>query len=564
LADAREVFEMTDWLPPERSEHGPTNARPRRPRPMHADDHWLHVYWYEAPREDPAWPEVYTYTDAMSYAPGDEVRFHSSTTAPSWSLEIYRDGWRPERVHAAADLPGRFTPAPKDAYKAGCAWPVRHTWRLPADLRSGFYRVVSTCARPDGGRFMQHHFFVVRPTTATRRGRLLMLLPTATWTAYNDWGGANHYQGIDGPEGNLASPALSLERPWARGTVWLPEGAPRIMAEPAPELGGAPQYRFKEWAYANGFGLYYAACGWAQYDRHFVRWAEREGYALDMITQTDLQFRPELLTDYRCVVIVGHDEYWSWPMRAALEAFTENGGRVARFGANFLWQIRLEEAGRRQICHKFRAAAEDPVRGTADSARLTTLWEAPDVNWPGASTFGVNGVEGLYASWGGFLPRGQRGFTVYRPEHWAFRDTGLYYGDIFGAEARIFGYEVDGLDYTFRDGLPYPTGRDGAAADIAILAMAPAVLAEGDQHGDGFRPYLRDSDLVGITRIMTGGVTEEALQRYRYGAGMMVHMQRGKGEVLTAASCEWVMGLKRGDPFTEQITRNVLDRFLAD
>jgi hypothetical protein len=42
-----------------------------------------------------------------------------------------------------------------------------------------------------------------------------------------------------------------------------------------------------------------------------------------------------------------------------------------------------------------------------------------------------------------------------------------------------------------------------------------------------------------------------------------VHMTRGKGEVLTAATCEWVMGLKRGDRFTQQITRNVLDRFTS-
>ena len=198
---------------------------------------------------------------------------------------------------------------PRGAYTKGCGWPVRHTWRLPADLRSGFYRVVSTCPRPGGGRFMQHHFFVVCPTTATQRGKLLMLLPTATWMAYNDWGGANHYQGTDGPDGNLACPRLSAERPWTKGVVWLPEGAPRIMADVPPEPGDAPRYAFKEWAYANGFGLYYAGNGWAQYDRHFVRWAEREGYALDMITQTDLHYRPQILDDYGTVVIVGHDEY---------------------------------------------------------------------------------------------------------------------------------------------------------------------------------------------------------------------------------------------------------------
>jgi hypothetical protein len=554
---------MTDWIAPERSEHGPINQRPRRPQPRHADAHWMQAPWHEAPHGDPAWPEVFTYTDALSYAPGETVRFHASTTAPRWSLQIYRDGWRPQPVHAAPDLPGGYAATPADAYAAGCGWPVCHEWRLPAALPSGFYRVVSSCARPQGGRFLQHHCFVVRPQPPPPPGRLLLLLPTATWTAYNDWGGANHYRGVAGPDGAGAAPVLSLLRPWTRGMVWLPEGAPRMLTEPPPEAGEVPRYQAKEWAYANGFGYDCASAGWAQFDRHFVCWAERAGYALDMLTQTDLQFRPELLDGYRCVVIVGHDEYWSWPMRAALEAFLGRGGRVARFAANFLWQIRLEDDGRRQICHKFAAPAADPVCGTAAARLATTLWQAPGVDWPGAATFGVNGVAGLYAGWGGFAPRGQRGFTVYRPEHWAFAGTGLHYGDVFGAAARIFGYEVDGLDYTFRDGLPYATGRDGAPPGIDILAMAPAVLAEDTPPGDGLRHYIGDDDLAGMVRLMTGGVAADALRRHRYGAGMLVHMAKGAGEVVTAGSCEWVMGLRRGDPFTERITRTVLDRFLA-
>ena len=104
--------------------------------------------------------------------------------------------------------------------------------------------------------------------------------------------------------------------------------------------------------------------GWAQYDRHFAVWAEREGYRFDTITQTDLHLRPEILADYACVVIVGHDEYWTREMRLAIEAFVEQGGHLARFGANFTWQIRLEEAGHRQVCYKSRAQSEDPVRGT--------------------------------------------------------------------------------------------------------------------------------------------------------------------------------------------------------
>ncbi|MBL8584040.1 MAG: hypothetical protein JNL61_17675, partial [Rhizobiaceae bacterium] len=340
-------------------------------------------------------------------------------------------------------------------------------------------------------------------------------------------------------------------------------GAPRICADPLPEFGDAPRYPMKEWAFANGFGQYYAAAGWAQFDRHFVVWAEKEGYELDFITQTDLHYRPQLLDAYPCVTVVGHDEYWTREMRLAIEAYVENGGHLARFGANFLWQIRLEDDGRTQVCHKFKAIDEDPVAGTDKAHLLSTAWEDRDVRWPGASTVGVNGLHGLYASWGGFAPHGQKGFTVYRPEHWAFAGTGLHYADIFGDKERIFAYEVDGLDYTFRHGLPYPVPVDGQPDTIEILAMAPAVLAEDEPAGEGFRYYVRSSDHEGLVKCVTGEITPEGLARYKYGAGMMVHMPRGKGEVLTAATCEWVMGLKRGDLFTQKITRNVLDRFSA-
>ena len=542
---------------------GPVNLGPRRPLRMHADESWLDLSWYEGPREDPAWPEVYTYTDAISYAPGEEVVFRGSTNAARWSLEIVRDGAAPECVHRSDDLPGAFTAMPEAAYRTGCDWPVRHRWQIPADARSGFYKVISTCERRDGSPFVQHHWFVVRPTAATRRGKLLMILPTATWTAYNDWGGANHYRGIDGPGRDQFSPVLSLQRPWTRGIVWLPPGAPRLSNDPAPEPLAAPRYPMKEWAYANGFGYYFAASGWAQFDRHFVVWAERDGFDPDMITQTDLHLRPDLLDAYPAVVIVGHDEYWSHEMRRAIEAYVERGGRLARFGANFTWQIRLEDEGRRQVCYKMRAPDEDPVRGTERAHLLSTAWEDRRVRWPGASTVGVNGLGGVYASWGGFVPRGQKGFTVYRPAHWVFAGTQLSYGDVFGAEARIFSYEVDGLDYTFRHGLPYPTGEDGAATDIEILAMAPAVMAEAQHDGEGFRYYIGDHDERGKAEMVYGDLSDESLARSRYGSGMIVHMRRGAGEVVTAASCEWVMGLARGDFYTQQITRTVLRRFIA-
>jgi hypothetical protein len=251
-------------------------------------------------------------------------------------------------------------------------------------------------------------------------------------------------------------------------------------------------------------------------------------------------------------------------MRTRIDRFVDEGGKLARFGGNFMWQVRLEDNGARQVCYKARAKAADPVRGTDQAHLLTGAWESTAVNWPGATTVGVNGLQGIYASWGGFASRGAKGFTVYREGHWVFEGTQLGYGDVFGAEANIFAYEVDGLDYTFRYGLPYPTGLDGAPDSVTILAMSPALKGETMFAEEGYRYYLGDNDLRGAAASLYGNQSPESLAKARYGSGMLVHMPRGKGEVVTAGTCEWIMGLKRNDFFTRQITRNVLERFTRD
>lgn len=525
--------------------------------PMGAGESWLNRHWYDAASNDPSWPDIHVYTDAMSYAPGDEVQFRASTQASSWTLEIVRDGAHPRRMHLAPAIAGQYTACPDQPFRTGCDWPVLHRWRIPADCRSGFFKVISHCDLPDGARYIHHHFFVVRPAR-DRPAAHLLILPTATWTAYNDWGGANHYQGIA-----AASAILSLKRPWRNGLVWLPEGSPRIASDPERPIGAPPQYRMKEWALANGFGQYAGAAGWAQFDRHFLVWAETHGFDIDIITQTDLQYRPEILAPYRCLVFVGHDEYWSAAMRDAVDAFVDAGGHVARFAGNFLWQIRLEDEGQVQVCHKYNAASADTDAVGAQAHLLTTAWEDRRVGRPGASTFGVNALRGMYAGWGGFAPAGGGGFTIYRPRHWAFDGTYLRYGDMLGRAAQIFGYEVDGLEYDVRNGLPYPLGTDGAPEGLEILGMAPATLEEDVIPGDAGPYYIRDGDLRFAAEVLDGEATPENMARRRHGSGMMVSFRRGKGEVFTAGSCEWIMGLSRRDPQVEQITGNVLRRFGA-
>jgi len=516
--------------------------------------------YYIGPARDDKVLEIWAYSDRFTYAPGDKVSLHVSTTAKRWDLEIGRDGATYLPVLRETDLPGRHHETQHHCSVEGCDWPVSYEFTIPAGWKEGGY-LVTLRARSGANLVEEHHLFMLRRAKNKPLAPYVLICATGTWVAYNCWGGSNHYEGIIGPEGNAFSPILSTQRPWSRGFCKLPEGAPRALPVAPHSPGGMVRYPFMEWAYAYGYSKKYASAGWASYERHFARWAEAEGYELDFATQHDLEADPDFLTRYACAIFVGHDEYWSKPMRDVVDRFTESGGRIARFAGNFLWQIRLEDEGRRQVCYKYIATTKDPLIGTDQENLVTGAWESPPVNWPGATTFGVNGLRGIYAGLGRCVGQGSGGYTVYRPQHWALEGAHLGYGDVLGAQSRIFGYEVDGVDYTMSDGLPFATGEDGADPKIEILALSLATNIEPDQGVWGETLYIGSADAAFKAESLFGKVTPETLDQATRGNGAIVSWKRGKGEVFTAGTCEWVMGLSRRDWQVERITKNVLDRF---
>ena len=518
-------------------------------------------HYYEYPGMDGAKGEIWCYTDRLSYAPGDTVTLMVSSTAPRYALEVARDGARAETVLVQDGLAARWQDTPDQCSVTGCGWQAAHAFRILPEWPSGAYRITLEAEGPQGP-IRSHHLFILRPAVGRRPGRILQVAATGSWTSYTTWGGSNHYQGITGPGRNQYATSVSLDRPWARGFVVLPPEAPRVPLRFTLPPATSPRYPHMEWAFATGHSKKYASSGWASYDSHFFRWAEGAGYAVDLCSQHELHFDPAILDGYDCIVCVGHDEYWTWEMRDAIDAYVGQGGRVARFAGNFMWQTRLEENGRRQVCYKYRARAEDPLYGTDAQARTTTSWEAPEVGRPGAETFGLNATRGLYAGWGGCAPRGARGFPVYRPEHWAFAGTGLYYGDVLGADAQVFGYEVDGVDYIIRNGVPEPTGEGGAPEGMEVLALGLSSLIEENADIPAEDQFLTDADARFAAETLVGATDATAIDRVKRGCGMIVNFRRGEGEVFHAGSCEWVAGLLRQDPMVARVTANVLDRYL--
>ena len=449
------------------------------------------------PAQEPRPLFVEGYAKRVSYAPGEELTLHVSSSAGEFAVEIARLGGVRKTVWTREKVPGHKHPVPGDASSHGCRWPASITLPIPADWRSGYYQVTFR-ARDDGGQFIQRNsrtvegscFFVLRTAEPGKTSKTLLQLSCNTYNAYNNWGGFSLY-GFNGRGGNQGH-RVSFERP--------------------------PSSQFSNW------------------EQGFVEWAERSGFAFEFAANSDLELHPELLKAYRLVLSVGHDEYWSASMRDHLEEFIAGGGNVAFFSGNTCcWQVRSEDDGQALTCWK-QNFHSDPIYGERQGyARLSSLWSHHLVARPENKLTGVGFLWGGYHRSHGQLMDGSGAFTVHRPDHWLFAGTGLKRGEAFGGKDTIVGYECDGCELTWRNGLPFPTFKDGTPESFEVLGTAPA-----QWHPDDCQWY-------------------DQWENGRQGNAVLGTYTRG-GTVFTCGSTDWAHGLRGGDPVVERITRNVLER----
>lgn len=442
------------------------------------------------------------YTGAISYAPGDELALHLSSTASECTLSISRVGaettavLKDEKVEKLLEYP-----VPETASAKGCNWPVGYRMKIPADWKTGYYEVRMKI-RDSGGRFTQRNsrtaestcYFVLRAAEPGKNGRILLQLATHTYNAYNNWGGSSLY-GYHGRAG-LQGHEVSYARP--------------------------PRSQYSKW------------------ELPFVAWAESNGYAIDFATNHDLEIRPEIVKPYQLVLSLGHDEYWSGPMRDTMEAFAADGGNIAFFSGNTCcWQVRWQEETRSLLCWKQWFNQDEVYSSTAETIpSLASLWGHHLIDRPENELTGVGFLHGGYHRSHGQLMDGSGAFTVHRADHWLFEGTNLKAGAEFGGKDTIVGYECDGCEIEWRDGLPFPTGKDGTPENFTILATAPAKWAPGDS---AWYEKWPGPDHSG-------------------NAVLGLYTTKGGGTVVTAGTTDWAHGLKGNDPAVVAITRNILDK----
>jgi hypothetical protein len=477
------------------------------------------------------------YCTPSSVAPGEPVSLYVSTDLGRFAVEIIREGadrevvWKGEGTTTLHE-------APPDAASNGCGWPI--ALEIPTDptWRSAYHSVTVTA-----GDQRTDAFVVVRP--GAERAPAILVLSTTTWQAYNDWGGSSLYTG---------GTRVSFDRPFAPGFLVKPEPIGRMMQrEPDREAMG-----FRNWARPLGISDWCGGAGWFTYERTFTRWAAAAGYRFDVAVSQDLELHPEVLDGHGLYLSVGHDEYWSWGMRDALDGFVAAGGNALILSGNTcFWQVRLDPDLRGMTGFKYRVE-RDPVLGTPDERFLTGCWSDRRIGRPETSTIGLTFTRGGYSKYGLGAPDASGGYTVHRPKHWLFEGTGLERGREFGAADAIVAYECDGCAFELAtDGRPAPTHADGAPEGLEILATAPAHLWGREEQPSRYAGEPGDLEMASLA--VFGDATPEHLDELSDGHAVLAAFERpAGGTVVNVGVTDWVLGL--GDPVVDRITRNALDR----
>ncbi len=111
----------------------------------------------------------------------------------------------------------------------------------------------------------------------------------------------------------------------------------------------------------------------------------------------------------------------------------------------------------------------DPVFTTKDHRLLSTLWSHHLVGRPENELTGVDfsSVDIIAAMGSTWRERRLHGSST-RPL--AFEGTQVKKGSEFGGKDTIVGYECDGCEMEWREGLPFPTHRDGTPKELYDFA----------------------------------------------------------------------------------------------
>jgi hypothetical protein len=281
---------------------------------------------------------------------GGRVALYVDTTADSFRVRAYRmgyyDGLGGRLIWTSKSVPGDNQPPPtitSDTNTVETGWTPSTSFRIGSGWREGTY-LLKLVSNVGGQAYVP---LIVRNDAS--HAALAIQQQVTTWEAYNRWGGASLYHGVDGSFAER-SRVVTFDRPYSgRGASALLNSLP------------------------------------------FVLLAERRGLDVTYATDIDLHQRPELLLHHRALISLDHDEYWSTAMRDGATDARAAGVNLAFLGANAIYRhIRLEPSsvGRDRHVVSYKVASEDPLFGVDDS-EVTVNWREPPLRDPESELLGA-------------------------------------------------------------------------------------------------------------------------------------------------------------------------------
>jgi hypothetical protein len=462
--------------------------------------------------------EIEGYASRTSVNRGEPIQLFVNTADPTYSIDIFRMGWYGglggRRVLPTITRAGTSQVIPQPDPTTGrveCHWvdPYVLSTGNPSDSTdwpSGVYLARLTAG---SSRKQSYIVFVVRDDA--RPSDFLFQCAVNTYQAYNNWGGKSIY--IFNSTGDPAT-KISFNRPYAAN----PYGT---------RLDGASDF-LRRWEY------------------NMVRFLEREGYDVTYTTDVDTHQNPRILLPHRGILIVGHNEYWSWEMRQNIVAARDAGVSLGFFGGNVCyWQMRYEpspltgDANQTLVCYK--DAGTDPYALDNDPSNdhlVTVRWREDPVNLPEDAFIGVQFV---------WENDGTDNIVIQNAGSWVCRDTGLKNGDplvgLLGYEVdREFGDQPPGTEVVAHSPLPGTTEASDMTAYTAgsgatVFAAGSIGWAWGldDYNAPALHPNLVSPAAQQMTRnVLARMLGNRAQARARRRAVHRIAAAPVRGGVLTA------------------------------
>jgi hypothetical protein len=330
----------------------------------------------------------------------------------SWEKRLIRAlGWHDEhgpRATMQITPDGDYSRTSVQWNKIGYVNEV-HRQLVWAPERSGLYYFHASTK--GGSRFAFP--WVVAP--AKPQASVAVLASDITWNAYSNFGGRSNYINADQlPPTPTVNSRLDSKRyiDPAHQSWGSTDYAPLAFERPEPINDIALEEKITDPIEGR------SACHVAPAEWRLHGWLDREGFAFDLWSETQLHRGLLDLNAYRVLILNAHPEYWTRRMYDRVKKWVfDKGGRLMYLGGNGLnCEVELLDDDT-MIAHNGAISSLWPS-GIGAESRFARRHESE------ANLLGVV-----------FTPAGMMTGAPYRvlnASHWAFAGTGLKNGDVFG------------------------------------------------------------------------------------------------------------------------------------